>query len=98
MMSYGGSHVVGGTGLAPAVAELTCADGEACAHVGVAEGEDGTVFVDALCHDKLKHAVLILRDAEIGDRACGRVELGEVTTAALAMEHGHNLHGGLLGL
>ena len=44
----GGGHVMGGAGLAPAVAEVPGAAGKAGAHVGVAEGEDGAWLVDAL--------------------------------------------------
>ena len=42
-------------------------------------------------------AVPVLGDAQVGDRAQVGVELGEVAAARLAVEHGDNLHGGLLG-
>ena len=61
-----GSHMVGGAGLAPAVAELAGTAAEAGAHIRIAEGEDGAGLVDALGHHKLEVAVLILRDGQIG--------------------------------
>ena len=88
--------MMGGASLAPAVAELPCAAGKAGAHIGVAKGEDGAGFVHALGHHELEVTVLILRDAQIGHGAKVGVELGQVAAAGLAMEHGHDLHGGLL--
>ena len=40
--------------------------------------------------------VSILRDRQIGDRACVRIELGQVAAACLSMEHLHDLHGRFL--
>ena len=96
-MADGGGHVVGGAGLAPAVDELAGTAAEAGAHVRVTEGEDRAGLVDALGHDKLEVAVLVLRDGQIGHIAHRRVELGQVAAAGLAVEHGHNLHGRLSG-
>ena len=90
--------MVGGAGLAPPVAEFPRAAGEAGAHIGVAEGEDGAFLVHALGHDELEVTVTILGDAEIGDGASSGVELREVAAAGLAVEDGDDLHRGLLGL
>ncbi len=99
MAAHGGGHMMGGAGLAPLVAELPRAAGEAHAHVGIAKHEDGAFLVDALGHHKLEVAVLILGDAQEGDGLVGgRIELGQVAAAGLAMEHGHDLHGRLAGL
>ena len=94
----GGGHVVGRTCLAPAVAELTCAATETGTHVRVTEREDWTILVHTFCHHELEHAVLVLGDAEIGNLAYWWVELGEVTTARLAMKHRNYLHRWLFGL
>ena len=98
MMTDSGSHVVGGSGLAPLVDELAAAQREPGAHVRIAEGEDLALLVHALGGDELEDTVLVLRDGEIGDGAYGGIELGEIAAAGLAVEHGHNLHGRLLGL
>ena len=88
--------MMGGTGLAPAVAEVAGPAGKAGAHVGIAEGEDGSGLVDALGRDELEVSVPILGDAEIGDRALGGIELGQVAAAGLAVEDRDDLHGRLL--
>ena len=98
MMTHSSSHVVGRTCLAPLIHELTARQRELGAHVGIAKGEDFAFLVDALSHHKLEHTVLVLRDSQIGDRTRGRIELGEVTTTSLSMEHRYNLHRWLLGL
>ena len=92
----GGSHVVSGACFAPAVAELTCAAREAGTHIGITKREDGAFLVDALGDHELEVAVLILGDGQVGDLSHGGIELGEVSTTGLAVEHGHDLHGGLL--
>ena len=96
MSSIGRRHVVGRACLAPAVAELSGANREACAHVGVSECEDRSLFVDAFRHDELEVAVSVLGDAEISDLACRRIELCQVAAAGLSVEDIHDLHGGLL--
>lgn len=96
MAAGGSSHVMGGACLAPAVAELPCPAGKAGAHVGVTKGEDGARLVDALGHHELEVTVLVLRDAQIGHGAKVRIELGQIAAAGLAVEHRHDLHGGLL--
>ena len=92
MMTHGSSHVMRRTCLAPTVTELTGSYRETGTHVGVTKGEDRSVLIHTLCHNKLKHTVLVLRDTEIGHRACGRIELRQIAASCLSMEHGHNLH------
>ena len=89
-------HVVGRACFTPAVAELACSAGETGAHVGIAEGKDRSVFIDAFRDDKLEVSVPVLRDAEVGNRSEMRIELGQITAARLAVEHRHDLHSGFL--
>ena len=98
VVTHGSGHVVGRAGLAPLVDELAAGQRELGAHVGVAEGEDFAFLVDALSHDELEDAVLVLRDCQIGHGTHGGIELRQITAASLAVEHGHNLHRGLVGL
>ena len=98
MMTHSSCHVVGRTSLAPLVDELTARKRELGAHVGIAKGEDRTIFVHALGNDKLEDAVLVLRDSEIGDRTRRRIELRKISTTRLSVEHGYYLHRWLLGL
>ena len=96
MASDSGSHMVGRSCLAPAIAEFTGTAGEACTHIRIAEREDRTVLVYTLGDNKLEVTVLILRDCEIGDVSHGRIELRQVSAARLAVEHGNDLHSGFL--
>ena len=98
MMTYGSSHVVGRTGLAPLVDELATAQRELGAHVGIAEGKDLTILIHTLSNHELEYTVLVLCNSQIGYRTRRRIELGEVSTTCLAVEHRHNLHGRLLSL
>ena len=88
-------HVMCRTGFTPAVAELSCAAGEACAHVGVSEGEDRSFLVDTFRHNELEMSVSVLGDTEVGHFACRRIELCEIAAACLSVEYIHDLHGGL---
>ena len=90
--------MVGRTCLAPLVDKLAATQRELGTHIGVAECEDRTFLVDTLGSNELEDAVLILRNSQIGNRTRGRIELGEVTAAGLAMEYRHYLHSRLLGL
>ena len=92
MPAMGSCHVMGRTGLAPTVAEFAGTAGEAGTHIGITEGEDRAIFIDAFGHDKLEGAVPILRDSKIGHRAKMRIELRQISTACLAMENGDNFH------
>ena len=98
MMTHSSSHVVGRTSLAPLVHELTTTQRELGAHVGIAKGEDLAFLVDTLSHHKLEHAILVLGDSQLSDRTRRRIELGEITTTSLSVEHWHNLHRWLPGL
>ena len=98
MMTYGCCHVMGRTCLAPLVDEFTAAQRELGTHVGITEGEDLTLLVDALCYHELEYAVLVLGDGEIGHRTRRWIELRQVTATSLTMEHGHNLHRRFPGL
>ena len=98
MVTHGSCHVVRRTCLAPLVDEFTAWQRELGAHVGIAEGKDLAFLVDAFGCDKLKDAILVLRNGQIGHRTRRRIELRQVAATGLAVEHGHNLHRRLLGL
>ena len=89
---------MGRTCLAPLVDEFAAAQRELGTHVGITEGEDLTLLVDALCCHELEYAVLVLGDGQIGDGTCGRIELCQIAAACLAVEHRHNLHRRFPGL
>ena len=77
-------HMMGRACLAPAVHELSAGDRELGTHIGVAEGEDRSGLVLALCHYKLKVAVLILCDSQVRYRAYRRIELCQIAATHLA--------------
>lgn len=60
MLSCRSSHVVGGSGLAPSVAELPCPAAKTCPHIGIPEIEDRAGLIDSLCSHEFKIAVPIL--------------------------------------
>ena len=67
--AHGCRHVMRGASFAPAVTEIPGPAGEAHAHVGIAEGEDGAFLVDALRCDELEMPVPVLRDAQMAKEA-----------------------------
>ena len=82
--------------LAPAVYEFSCAAGEACSHVGIAEGKDQSFLVHAFSRNELEVSVSVLSDRKISNRAGVRIELCQISAACLAVEYFHDLHGRFL--
>ena len=78
--------VMGRTALTPAGNELSCTAGEASSHVGIAEGQDLTFFVDTFSNNELEVAIAVLGDCQISNRASVRIELSQVSAAGLAVE------------
>lgn len=70
---------------ASAISDLPGTIRELHAHVGVAKGEDRAIHVLALGDHELEVAVTILRDAEEGDGAAARIELGQVGLERLGL-------------
>ena len=88
--------MVGGAAFAPAGHKLSGAAGEAGPHVGVAEGKDLALFVDALRRYEFEVSIAILGNGQVGDGAGVGIELGQLSAAGLAVEHFYDLHGRFL--
>ena len=88
--------VVSRTSLAPTVYELSCTAGEACSHVGIAEGKDLTFLIYTLSYNKLEVSVAILGDCKVSNGSKVRIELGQLSAAGLSVEYLNDLHGRLL--
>ena len=98
MTTHGCSHVVGRSCFAPLVDKFAAWKREFGPHIGISKHEDRSFFIDTFRNHKLEHAIRILRDSQVSDWACRWIELSEVATTGLAMEHGHNLHRRLVSL
>ena len=79
-------YMMGRPRLTPAVAELPCPARKTRSHIGIAERENRPFLVDALRYDKLKIAVLVLRNAKVRHGAEMGVELNVINLSKLWCE------------
>ena len=84
-------HMMRRACFAPAVYKLSCAAGKTGSHIGVSEGQDLALLVNAFCYDKLEVTVTVLRNRKIRYRAGIRIELRQIAAAGLAVEYLNNL-------